>query len=60
MEVWQSSADVPSGLQSAVTIGKFDAIHLGHQALLAELVDAAENQELAPVHSRSQSIRIRC
>jgi len=49
MEVWQSSADVPSGLQSAVTIGKFDAIHLGHQALLAELVDAAENQELAPV-----------
>lgn len=49
MDIWLSVADVPSELQSAVTIGKFDAIHLGHQALLAELVDAAENQELAPV-----------
>ena len=49
MEVWKSLADVPTGLQSAVTIGKFDAIHLGHQALLAELVDAAENQDLAPI-----------
>jgi len=33
---------------SAVTIGKFDGVHLGHQALLAELVEFAESQALAP------------
>lgn len=49
MEVWKTLADVPAALQSAVTIGKFDALHLGHQALLAELVDSAENQDLAPL-----------
>lgn len=32
---------------SAVSIGKFDALHLGHQKLLYELVEAAENHALA-------------
>jgi riboflavin kinase/FMN adenylyltransferase len=46
---WKSVADRPSDYASlAVAIGKFDALHLGHQALLNELVEAAENHGLAP------------
>ena len=33
---------------TAVTIGKFDCIHLGHQALFTEIVDAAANLDLVP------------
>ena len=35
--------------ETAVTIGKFDAVHLGHQALLANLVDVAEEHGIASV-----------
>ncbi|MEY4434853.1 MAG: hypothetical protein RIR16_893 [Actinomycetota bacterium] len=41
-------ADLPADwLDAAVSIGKFDALHLGHQKLLYELVEAAENHSLA-------------
>lgn len=47
---WCSLGEVDEKLtKSAVTIGKFDGIHLGHQALLADLIDVAENESLAPV-----------
>lgn len=50
MIFWTSAEQVPSDYSpTAVTIGKFDAIHLGHQALLTELLDVAEDQLLAPV-----------
>lgn len=50
MMTWTTAGDVPADLSaSAVTIGKFDAIHLGHQALLANLIDVAENEALVPV-----------
>jgi riboflavin kinase/FMN adenylyltransferase len=40
--VWRSLADVPSDLgPTVVTIGNFDGVHLGHQAVLAETVAAA-------------------
>lgn len=35
--------------ETAVTIGKFDGVHLGHQALLASLVDVAEEHGIASV-----------
>ena len=35
--------------ETAVTIGKFDGVHLGHQALLANLVDVAEEHGIASV-----------
>ena len=50
MLTFNSIDEIPNDFgQSAVTIGKFDGVHLGHQALLAELVDLAESQALAPV-----------
>jgi riboflavin kinase / FMN adenylyltransferase len=40
---------IPAGHgPTAVTIGKFDCIHLGHQALFTEIVDAAANLNLVP------------
>ena len=40
----QIEADFP---ETAVTIGKFDGVHLGHQALLASLVEISEEHGIA-------------
>jgi riboflavin kinase/FMN adenylyltransferase len=42
----QIDADFP---ETAVTIGKFDGVHLGHQALLADLVETSEEHGIASV-----------
>ncbi len=42
----QVEADFP---ETVVTIGKFDGVHLGHQALLAELVEVSEEHGIASV-----------
>ena len=45
-----STIDLPAGLpESSVTIGKFDGIHLGHQQLIAETIESAEEHSLIPV-----------
>lgn len=50
MDVYQSIAEFPKDLaRTAVTIGKFDGLHLGHQALLSDLVHFANEHMLAPV-----------
>jgi riboflavin kinase/FMN adenylyltransferase len=42
--------ELPVGFaDTAVAIGKFDAMHLGHQQLLHELVETADSNGLAPV-----------
>ena len=47
---WYSPSEVPSDFVStAVTIGKFDGVHLGHQALLHEVVELAEENMFASV-----------
>ena len=47
---WNSTAEVPADFaHSAVTIGKFDGVHLGHQALLNRVVDLAEENMFAAV-----------
>jgi riboflavin kinase / FMN adenylyltransferase len=49
LQILTSLSEIPKGIgPSAITIGKFDCIHLGHQALFAEVVDAAANQNLTP------------
>ncbi len=45
-----STKEIPGGLpESSVTIGKFDGIHLGHQQLIAETIESAEEHSLIPV-----------
>ena len=49
MQTYSVLSDVPSNIgKTAVTIGKFDCLHLGHQALFANLIEAANNQSLVP------------
>lgn len=49
METFSFLRDVPRDIGStAVTIGKFDALHLGHQALFANLIDFANKNSLVP------------
>lgn len=47
---FKSMVEVPAGYAgSAVTIGKFDALHVGHQALLTELKSIANARQLTSV-----------
>ena len=49
MQTFRTLRDVPSNLSdTAVTIGKFDCLHLGHQSLFAELIAYARENQLAP------------
>lgn len=49
MEIYRSIAELPEGLaESAITIGKFDCLHLGHQDLLRNLVEVAQEHMLVP------------
>lgn len=49
-EVTWSLEDLPGGsVPRAVTIGKFDGVHLGHQRVLQSLAEMAEDAELTVV-----------
>lgn len=49
MLVFRSPADVPAGFgPSAVTIGKFDGVHIGHRALISRLAGRAAEAHLVP------------
>jgi riboflavin kinase/FMN adenylyltransferase len=50
MEVYRSLDALPGGFgPSAVTIGKFDGVHLGHERMIAHLRESAEREDLVPV-----------
>lgn len=50
LKLWHRKDEISENwLPTVVGIGKFDGVHLGHQALLSELVDAADEQGLTPV-----------
>lgn len=40
---------LPKGKKSILTIGNFDGIHLGHQAILNRVLDLAKQHDAAPV-----------
>lgn len=49
MEVYTRLEDVPPDFgPSAVTIGKFDGVHLGHEHMIERLLADAENRSLVP------------
>ncbi len=50
MITWTSTEQIEQDFpETAVTIGKFDAIHVGHQALMGSLVEVAEDHGIASV-----------
>lgn len=50
MQRWSTLSDVPAGCAAtSVTVGKFDGVHLGHQALLKAATDAAKSDSLSSV-----------
>lgn len=50
MQSWTSLEQVPADFgPTVVTIGKFDGVHLGHQAVLRKLVAVAKAKGLTPV-----------
>lgn len=47
MQFYEDTADVADGFgPSAVTIGKFDGVHVGHRAVIAHLERAAREHDL--------------
>jgi riboflavin kinase/FMN adenylyltransferase len=49
LQTYSALSDVPSDIgNTAVTIGKFDCLHLGHQSLFAHLLEAATSKSLVP------------
>ena len=49
MQTYSVLSDVPSDIgKTAVTIGKFDCLHLGHQSLFSNLIQAAKDESLVP------------
>ena len=50
VEIWRSLADVPADLgRTAVVIGNFDGVHLGHRQVLARARGLADERGLAVV-----------
>jgi riboflavin kinase/FMN adenylyltransferase len=50
MRLFEHLDDVPAGFgPSAVTIGKFDGVHLGHRGVIAQLTSLAADRALQPV-----------
>jgi riboflavin kinase/FMN adenylyltransferase len=50
MQQWNSASAVKlSSRGSAVTIGKYDAIHLGHQEIFHQLVEVANSHSLTSI-----------
>jgi riboflavin kinase/FMN adenylyltransferase len=50
VSVWRSLSEVPADAPpSAVAIGKFDGVHVGHRAVIGELVSTARDEGLRSV-----------
>jgi riboflavin kinase/FMN adenylyltransferase len=49
LQTYSVLSEVSSDIgQTAVTIGKFDCLHLGHQSLFSNLIATANKESLVP------------
>lgn len=48
MQIFRGIHHAALARRAALTIGNFDGVHLGHQAMLAQLVAAAKSRDLVP------------
>lgn len=49
MKIWRGLGEVPAGTRACATIGVFDGVHRGHQALMRETVAGARRHGAMPV-----------
>ena len=49
MDVYKSLASYKKTNPSVITIGTFDGLHLGHKAILTQLVNAAKDENLESI-----------
>jgi riboflavin kinase/FMN adenylyltransferase len=50
VQIWRSPGEVPTDLgRTVVTVGNFDGVHLGHQALLARLKERSRHYRVPSV-----------
>lgn len=49
LNVYEGLDEVPRGMRAAVTVGVFDGVHRGHQALMRTVVEQARAMDATPV-----------
>ena len=61
MNVWNGIESYPPDAEPVVvSIGNYDGVHLGHRAILDEVVSTANEREIPSLAKRAISLAIKC